>query len=366
MKKIITAKEQWMKDLQDTYNKYGEMHSLEEHKVEDVGIGLCGDNEMYRIYDGIVDWFFLKVGDAYSCVSTELCAESLLAGNLGKLKKEDYWYDHKRLFDWIVGCGIGSRDEEYSLESPIQLYELIWMKVYDQEQVTIVEYQDDEDEVSTEEIEDIRKEIAERCKGHSIEELRDMFQGYNWGDYGEDSFDFVYKGFVFCIGNHYDNRHPNEPYSLYLSTSVYSEDGAENAEIGKTITLPIPPKKIKVDMSDIVDEKPDLSSFKSCTNVSFDYMVERMRETCINLITDIYQKIGEKFVEIDTVKWLETHGHFADYEDYYTVALTRNSEGDVVLTGTDTDDWDDYMTNSNWSFVSLEEMLYIINQLTSK
>ena len=40
MKKIITAKEQWTNDLQDIYNKYGEMRSLEEHKVEDDGIGL--------------------------------------------------------------------------------------------------------------------------------------------------------------------------------------------------------------------------------------------------------------------------------------------------------------------------------------
>ena len=153
MKKIITAKEQWTNDLQEIYNKYGEMHSLEEHKVEEDGLGLCGDNEMYHIYDGIVDWFFLKVGDAYSCVSTEYSAERLLARNLIKLKKEDYWYDHELLFDWIVDCGIGSRYEDYSLESPIQLYELIWMNVYDQGQVTVEEYKDKEVEVYTEEIE---------------------------------------------------------------------------------------------------------------------------------------------------------------------------------------------------------------------
>lgn len=352
MKKIVSAKEQWMNDMNDLRNKGYECDACCD------GLGAIGENEFYAVYGGARDLYFSKVGETYTMIDvTDISEEYLLATNWDKLNPDDEWYDHAKVLQFLIDNANGK-----DVQSPIEMCDLIWMGIYPDNEGMITQYEDKEVEVSTEEIEAIRREITERCKGHSIEELRDMFDGYNWGEYGLDSFDFLYKGFVFTIKNNDEDGASGE---WYLSGIVCNELG-EDATSFNAINLPIPPKEIKVDVEPTPSEKPDLSSFKSCTNVSFDYMVERMRETCINLITDIYQKMGDKFVEIDTVKWLEAHGHFADYQDNYTVALTRNSEGDVVLTGTDTDEWDDYMTNYNWSFVSLEEMLYIINQLTSK
>lgn len=359
MKKIITAKEQWTNAMNNLHDKDYDCDTC----CED--LGAIGENEFYHFYGKGKDLYFYKHEHAYGMYDcTNTTAATLLSNNWTELNPDEDWYNKVHLVDFLIRTAQG-----VDVSSPILMEDLLWMGIFD---ATVKEtvFLDKEIEVSTEEIEAIRQEIVERCKGHSIEEVRDMFDGYNWGEYGEDTFDFEYKGFVFSIGN--EKVGSEDEYSLYLSTSIYSNSGDGFGFVGEPITLPIPPKEIKLDISDIVDEKPDFSFFKSCTNISFDYMVERMRESCINIISDIYQKIGDKYVEIDTKKWLETHGYFAGYCDSYCVAdcycvvLTRNDRGDVVLTGTDTADWDEYMPANNWSFVSLEEMLYIINQLTSK
>lgn len=345
MKKIITAKEQWtseQKKLEDKGYHY-------EKCCED--LGAINDNAFYHFFSEGVDYFFYKYDTAYGMLEcTSATASDLLLNNWRELNPKDSWYDKAKLAEFLIRKAQGE-----DVVSPIPLEELLWMDIFDSSVKETV-FLDKEIEVSTEEIEAIRKEIVELCKGHSAKEVRDMFKGYNFDAKGENTYDFLYEGFVFNI--------KDEEECSFLSGCVYGKDGTDYGYVGEEITLPIPPKEIKLDMSDIVDEKPDLSDWGM--TISYDYIVQRMRESCICRISDIYQKIGEKYVEIDTVTWLETHGSFADYQDYYNVALTRNSKGDVVLTGTDTAEWDEYMTANDWSFVSLEEMLYIINQLTSK
>lgn len=353
MKKIISAEQQWRDEMNALINEGNECYACCD------GLGAVGDNECYNIYGNAgVEILFTKVGDKFEKIYyTDVSEEYLLATNWQKLNPDEDWYDLKAVLQFLIRYEKGKNPT-----SPIAMQELLWMGIFtDGDYVRVMTFEDKEVEVSTEEIEAIRKEIIERCKGHSIEEIRDMFDGYNWGEYGEGSFDFLYKDFIFSIQNTDNAKAEGDWFLSCIVCNEWSE-----SDSFKTTTLPIPPKEIKVDVEPAPAEKPDLTDWGM--TISYDYIVQRMRESCICRISDIYQKIGKPFVKLDLAEWRhEEHCYFAEYDEGYAVALTKNYEGNVVIAGCSVYDVNpEWCINKNWSFVSLEEMLHIINQLTSK
>ena len=225
MKKIISAKEHWMNDMNDLRNEGYECDACCEE------LGAIGENEFYSVYGNAKDLYFSKVGETYTKIDvTDVSEEYLLATNWQKLNPEDEWYDHKAVWKFLVDNANGK-----DIQSPIEMCDLIWMGIFPANNGMITQYEDKEIEVSNEEIETIRKKIVERCKGHSIEVVREMFDGYNCDEYGLGSFDLEYEGFVFSIQN---KDYENADDDWYLSCVVCDACGNE-CDIFDTTTLEI-------------------------------------------------------------------------------------------------------------------------------
>lgn len=128
-KKIVTAKEQWEADLRKCVAENGDIdHNPETYKVVDDGIGLNGDNELYHLANDEMDYFFLKVGEEYSKVSTWLGRDTILWNNSDKLDLTQSWFDLRKVMEWLKNS-----DEDNLDGCPIQFYELIWMGIYDKD-----------------------------------------------------------------------------------------------------------------------------------------------------------------------------------------------------------------------------------------
>lgn len=242
MKKIVSAKEQWMNDMNDLRNKGYECDACCDE------LGANGENEFYQLYDNNNHlYFFEKCNGVYKKINAlDIAPDDLLYDNWRKLAAGDDWYNKEAVFDFLLFYYQG-----IECTCPIDLASLVWMEIYDNElEVTV--YEDKEIEVSNEEIEIIRKEIVERCKGHSIEEVREMFDGYNRGEYGEGSFDFVYEDFIFSIQNTDNEKAEGDWFLSCIVCNEWSE-----SDIFETTTLPIPPKEIKIEeKKEDVKEKP--------------------------------------------------------------------------------------------------------------
>lgn len=271
MKKIISAKEQWMNDMNDLRNEGYECDSCCDE------LGAIGENEFYSVYGNAKDLYFSKVGETYTMIDvTDVSEEYLLATNWQKLNPEDEWYDHKAVWKFLVDNANGK-----DIQSPIEMCDLIWMGIFPANNGMITQYEDKEIEVSFEEIETIRKEIVERCKGHSIEEVREMFDAYNCDEYGIGSFDFLYKGFIFTIKNEDENG------EWYLSCIVCSDlDGHE--ESYTTLTIPIPPKEIKIE-----EKEEDVNENRKYDGDFLDHVVSIFEEGHRVILVDVS---GVKYV----------------------------------------------------------------------
>lgn len=339
MKKIIKAETAWRNAMNALINDYYDCDTC----CED--LGAIGENECYQLYNGMHEYVFTKVGDVFKQFEfTDASAEYLLLTNWTKLNPTEDWYDKERTFRFLLEDAQG-----HNVHTDIDITTLIWMGIYTEgDMVHVTEYKDKEVEVTTDEIIATQREFIERCKGKTLEEIRDTFDGYNWGEYGEGTFDLIFKGFVFSI-------YKDEKGDGYYLSKVVLDEECRNEGEGKTFTLPYLPKEIKVDMTQVTFSP----------TFGYSNIIDTMRTTCIQCITDWYNNQDKKYVEIDTHKWLQAHGDFAEYYDGWGVALTKKNDK-VVLIGTDSDDYEGYDATDNWDYVSLEEMLYIINQLASK
>lgn len=274
MKKNVSAKEQWMNDMNDLRIEGYECDACCDE------LGAIGENEFYSVYGSAKDLYFSKVGETYTMIDvTDVSEEYLLATNWQKLNPEDEWYDHKAVWKFLVDNANGK-----DVQSPIEMCDLIWMGIYPANNDMITQYEDKEIEVSNEDIEAIRKEIVERCKGHSIEEVREMFDGYNCDQYGLGSFDFEYEGFVFSIQN---KDYENADDDWYLSCVVC--DACDNeSDIFETTTLPIPPKEIKIE-----EKKEEVNENRKYDGDFLDHVVSIFEEGHRVILVDVS---GVKYV----------------------------------------------------------------------
>lgn len=133
MKKIIaTARESWLSQLCEYVDTYGDIDdSLDTYRIEDDGIGIVGDNELYHVSNDEIDFFFLKVGDKYTEISTTCTPERLLWNNFDKLDLTQSWFDLRKVMEWFKD----SNEDELD-GCPIEFYELIWMGIYNIDNVS--------------------------------------------------------------------------------------------------------------------------------------------------------------------------------------------------------------------------------------
>lgn len=133
MKKIIaTARESWLSQLCEYVDTYGDIDDiLDTYRIEDDGIGIVGDNELYHVSNDEIDFFFLKVGDKYTEISTTCTPERLLWNNFDKLDLTQSWFDLRKVMEWFKD----SNEDELD-GCPIEFYELIWMGIYDIDNVS--------------------------------------------------------------------------------------------------------------------------------------------------------------------------------------------------------------------------------------
>ena len=273
MKKIVSAKEQWTNAMNDLRNEGYECDACCD------GLGAIGENEFYAVYGGARDLYFSKVGETYTMIDvTDISEEYLLATNWDKLNPDDEWYDHAKVLQFLIDNANGK-----DVQSPIEMCDLIWMGIYPDNEGMITQYEDKEVEVSTEEIEAIRKEIVARCKGHSIEDVREMFDGYNRGEYGEGSFDFVYEDFIFSIQNTDNEKAEGDWFLSCIVCNEWSE-----SDIFETTTLPIPPKEIKIE-----EKKEDVKEKPKYDGDFLDHVVSIFEEGHRVILVDVS---GEKYV----------------------------------------------------------------------
>lgn len=280
MKKIITADEQWMKAMNDLRNQGYDCDKV----CED--LGAIGDNEFYHFYGKGKDLFFYKQGYAYGMYDCSgLDAATLLANNWVELNAKDDWYDKAMLAEFLLITAVGT-----DAVSPIPMEQLLWMHIFD---ATVKEtaFIGEEEEVSTEEINAIRAEIVERCKGHSIEEIRDMFNAFNIGEYGDGSFDFLYDGLVFVIVCLQDKWH---------LSCIVCDRYSNSSDAFQTTELPIPPKEIKIDV------EPKKVVYEDALTANLKSMVLHVRAMA-NLEIQRRWDAGQNFTEDDMNKWDEDY-----------------------------------------------------------
>lgn len=231
MKKIIKAETAWRNAMNALINDYYDCDTC----CED--LGAIGENECYQLYNGMHEYVFTKVGDVFKQFEfTDASAEYLLLTNWHKLNPKEDWYDKERTFRFLLEEAQG-----HNVLTDIDITTLIWMGIYTEgDMIHVTEYKDKEIEVTTDEIIATQREFIERCKGKTLEEIRDTFDGYNWGEYGEGTFDLIFKGFVFSI-------YKDEKGDGYYLSKVVLDEECRNEGEGETFTLPYLPKEIKVE-----------------------------------------------------------------------------------------------------------------------
>ena len=121
MKKIISAKEQWMNDMNDLRNKGYECDACCEE------LGAIGENEFYQLYDNNNHlYFFEKCNGVYKKINAlDVYPGDLIYDNWGNFEAGDDWYNKEAVFNFLL-CYV--RGVECTC--PIDLASLVWMGIY--------------------------------------------------------------------------------------------------------------------------------------------------------------------------------------------------------------------------------------------
>ena len=348
MKKILTAEMQWRNALNDTHAKYGEFRNIEDHKIVDDGIGIIGDNCMYRFSDECCDYFFIKVGDVYKSIYVELSQEHLLAANWMKLDPQDDWYDKEKVFEWILQT---HKECDISLESPIQLYELIWMGIYNDKQVTITEYKTEYVDTTYDFLYNVFQEVADKMNFKTFDEIVETFSnGEVTHNDDSDYLNFEFKGFKFVV----EQRKSGEQKIIALSESAY--DTVANVEyLVQDGMRNILPKEINIEVFNISEE---------CKKLADDWTtrINVVKEEIIEKICSLYTSQCHEFISLDMNLWNEfNHTNFCDYSIFdFKFYIGGNAETNLMVVCGEEEYWECLED------LSVEELLYILKCLIDK
>lgn len=336
MKKIITAKEQFVKDLESIGYYYSEPTVVTSEEKFWLTID---DGNIYLMFEMPKNLYFRYEYGRFSTVIEFYKSTKTIKGLVRYLTdKEDF--SSIRAFMLALNDNGTGRLEQFLPD----------IKQSNLETKTIT-YIDKEVEVSTEEIEAIRKEIAERCKGHSIEEIRDMFEGFN-KDILEGGFDFYYKGFGFTI---YREDTPNREEKWYLAGRMtYTNDSFYDETEVEEIALPIPPKKINVD----VETKKVVYEDSLIANLSA--MVLHV-SAMANLEIQRRWDAGQNFTEDDMGGW--NKDYFNDLEVYENKFTLKNNEDGILCLASNWRNDEGYEYFDTLDTVPVDELLYILKMM---
>lgn len=348
MKKILTAEMQWRNAINDTHANFGEFRNIEDHKIVDDGIGIIGDNCMYRFSDERCDYFFIKVGNTYKSIYVELSKEHLLADNWLKLDPQDAWYDKGKVFEWILQT---HKECDISLEAPIQLYELIWMGIYNEKQVTITEYKTEYVETTYDFLYNVFQEITDKMNFKTFDEIVETFSnGEVTHNDDSDYLNFEYKGFKFIV----EQWQSGDQNVIALSESAYDtvskveylvQDGMRN----------ILPKEIHIEVFNLSDEDKKLAD-------DWTTRMNDVKKEIIEKICSFYTSQCHEFIGIDMKVWSESkHYHFCDYNLIdFKFYIGGNAETNLKVVNNEDEYWE------SLEDLSVEELLYVFKCLLDK
>lgn len=350
MKKILTAEMQWRNALRETHAKIGEFNDIEDHKIVDDGIGIIGDNCMYRFSDECCDYFFIKVGDVYKSICVKLSKEYLLSSNWVKLDPQDDWYDKGKVLEWILQA---HKECDISLEAPIQLYKLIWMGIYNDKQVIITEYKTEYVETTYDFLYNVFQEITDKMNFKTFDEIVEAFSnGEVTHNYDSDYFNFEFKGFKFCV----EQRQSGDQKVISLSESAY--DTLDNVEyLVQDGMRNILPKEVHIGVFNLSDEDKKLAE-------DWTTRMNDVKKEIIEKICSFYTSQCHGFVGIDMKVWKEyNHFYFFNYNiiDYdYKFYIGGNSETNLRVVYNEDEYWECLED------LSVEELLYVFKYLLDK
>lgn len=342
MKKILTAEMQWRDALNYAHSKFGKFKDIEDHKIVDDGIGIIGDNCMYRFSDECCDYFFIKVGDVYKSIYVELSQEQILADNWMMLDPQDAWYDKGKVLEWILKT---HKECDISLEAPIKLYELIWMGIYNDKQVTITEYKIECVETTYDFLYDVFQEITDKMNFKTFDEIVETFSnGEVTHIDNSDYFKFEFKGFKFVVGQ-WQSRGQKV---ILLSESAY--DTKDNVEyLVQDGMRGILPKDIRV-------EKDNKLADDWTTRINV------VKEEIIEKICSLYTSQCHEFISLDMNLWNESnHINFCDYSIFdFKFYIGGNTETNLMVVCGE-EEYFECLED-----LSVEELLYIFKCLIDK